>query len=155
VRRKVRIQHYIQMDLRGKIRASAAALNVTESSITEAALSEYYDRERTDKDWLVRRFDVTAQAISRIQRSLDEAGARVQCDVDLLSDAFGVFIRHVFLPAITKPGPDQDQRLETAYRNFLRRVHDDNRESGKFSREIRGAGPALTARTPGPPFGGR
>jgi hypothetical protein len=155
VRRKDRIQHYIRPDLRQKIRASAAALGVTESSITEAALDEYFDRERTDKDWLLRRFDVTVEAISRIQSTADEAGARVQSEVDLLSDAFGVFVRRVFLPAVNSPGPDKEQRVEAAYQGFLRLLRDQNRERGKFSREVRGAGSASAGGAPGPPIGGR
>jgi hypothetical protein len=155
VRRKGRIQHYVARELCRKIAALAAALGVTESSVTEAALLEYFDRESTDKDWLVRRLDLIAQAFGRIQGSVDHACSRVQSDVDLLLDAVGVFVRYLFLPAIIKPGPDQEQRIESAYQGFLRRVFDQNRESGKFKREVRDAGVDTAAHGPNPSSGGR
>jgi len=155
VRHKGRIQHYVARELCRKVAALAAALGVTESSVTEAALLEYFDRERTDKDWLVRRLDLIAHAFAQIQGSVDRACARVQSDIDLLLDTIGVFIRYLFLPAIIKPGPDQEQRIESAYQGFLRRVFDQNRESGKFKREVRDAGAGIAGRGPNPSSGGR
>jgi hypothetical protein len=155
MRRKGRIQHYIARELCRKIAALAAALGVTESSVTEAALLEYFDRDGTDKDWLVRRLDLIAQAFAQIQAAVDRACARVQTDVDLLLDTVGVFVRHLFLPAVTSPGPDKEQRVEAAYQNFLRRVFDQNRESGKFKREVRDAGAGTAAGRPNPSAGGR
>jgi hypothetical protein len=155
VRRKGRIQHYLVLELCRKIRATAAALGVTESSVTEAALREYFDREGTDKDWLARRLDLIARSSGQIQGSVDRACARVQSDVDLLLDALGVFVRYLFLPAMIKPGPDHEQRIEAAYQGFLRRVFDQNRDSGKFKREVRDAGAGIAARGPNPTSGGR
>ncbi len=155
MRRKGRIQHYLVLELCRKIRATAAALGVTESSVTEAALLEYFDREGTDKDWLVRRLDLIAQAFGQIQGGVDRACARVQSDIDLLLDAVGVFVRYLFLPAMIKPGPDQEQRIEAAYQGFLRRVFDQNREGGKFKREVRDAGAGIAAGRPDPTSGGR
>jgi hypothetical protein len=155
VRRKERCQHYMARDRRQQLRAWAAASGVTESSVIEAALSEYFDRERTDKEWLGRRLDLLAHGMAQVQNSVDRTCARVQSDVDLLFDALGASVRHAFLPAIQKPGPDQEQRVESAYQTFLRRVFEESRESGKFKRQVRNAGPAAAARAPGSPFGGR
>ena len=141
VRRKERIQQWVSSSLRQKLRASAAAQNVTESSLTEAALAEYFDPERVDRDWLARRLDLLSHAVAQAHASIERANARAERDMGFLLEAFGVFVRYVFLHATTKPGADQEQTMEATYQKFLRLVRDPNRQSGRLRQEPRGPGP--------------
>jgi hypothetical protein len=140
VRRKERIQPWVSGGLRQKLRASAAAQNVTESSLTEAALTEYLDPERVDRDWLARRLDLLSQAVAQVHAGLERANARAERDMGLVLDAFGVFVRYVFLHATTKPGAEQEKIMEATYQTFLRLVRDPNRQSGHLREDPRGPG---------------
>jgi hypothetical protein len=155
VRRKERIQQWVSNGLRQKLRASAAAQNVTESSLTEAALTEYLDPERVDRAWLARRLDILSQAVGQAHAGLERANARAERDMGFLCDSFGVFVRYVFLHATTKPGAEQEQIMEATYQKFLRLVRDPNRQSGRLRQEPRGpdtsnaVSPASTANSGG------
>lgn len=140
VRRKERIQQWVSSSLRQKLRASAAAQNVTESSLTEAALAEYLDPERVDRDWLARRLDLLSQAVGQAHAGLERANARAERDMGFLCDAFGVFVRYVFLHATTKPGADQEKIMDATYQKYLRLVRDPNRQSGRLRQEPRDPG---------------
>ena len=139
MRTKDRIQHYVRRDVRRKARALAAANGVTESSVTEAALVDYVDRDRTDKDWLARRLDLLSQQVAQVQGGLDQGRAPDNRWVELLFNALGTFIRHVFLPAVTKPGPDQDQKADEAFRGYLRRVVDVCAQGGSLLQDLQSA----------------
>lgn len=141
VRRKERIQQWVSSSLRQKLRASAAAQNVTESSLTEAALTEYLDPERVNRDWLARRLDLLSQAVAQAHAALERANTRAERDMGILFDAFGVFVRYVFLPAITQPGAERQQIIEATYQKFLRLVRDPNRQSGRLRQEPHSPGP--------------
>lgn len=56
--RRVRIQPYLSRELQVRLRSWAAAEGVTESAAVEAALSEYLDGGRADKELIARRLDV-------------------------------------------------------------------------------------------------
>jgi hypothetical protein len=156
IRRKERIQQWVSSPLRQRLRASAAAQNVTESSLTEAALGEYLDPERVDRDWLVRRLDLMSHAVGQAHASLERANARAEHDMAFVLDAFGVFVRYFFLHATTKAGADQEQIMEATYQKFLRLVRDANRSSGRLRRELDSSGPTRSsAGGSGPEFGGR
>jgi hypothetical protein len=141
MRHRVRIQPYVPRDLQRKLRTFAAAQNITESAVTEAALAEYLEDGRADEDLISRRLDLLSQAVARLQN-----------DFDLLSDAFGRYVRHVFLAALYTSGTDADARYET----FLHGVLDQSGVGGRFSSDVRRArsrGPASSAVTG--PTGGR
>jgi hypothetical protein len=152
-RQKERIQHYVSRDLRQKVRASAAAQSTTESAVTEAALHEYFEREGTDKDWLARRLDLLSQTAAQVQGGVERANDRIQADVDFVLEVLGVFIRYVFMTALAKPGPDQEQRVEASYQAFLRLIRDQNRQSGRLRRDFPSA--ALAASVAAGPGTGR
>ena len=124
MRKRVRIQPYLSHDLRQKLRAWAAAKSLTESAVAEAALSEYFDDGRPDVDVILRRLDLTSQAVARLQN-----------DFDLLSDAFGHYVRHVILDALYKSGAGADAK----YESFLRGVLDQTGVGGTFIGEVRRA----------------
>ncbi|HVZ70958.1 MAG TPA: hypothetical protein VHJ20_01170 [Polyangia bacterium] len=145
MRRRVRIQPYVPRDLQQKLRSWAAAQNLTESAVTEAALSAYLDDRRTDEDVVARRLDLVSQAV-----------ARLQSDVDVLADAFGGYVRRLFLVALTKAGPDQNRLAEEAYQTFLRGILDDSGVAGRFIGNVRRARARPIPPRPGaPPTGGR
>jgi hypothetical protein len=144
VRGRARIQPYISRDLHQRLRAWAAAQNVTESAVAEAAIAAYLDPDRPDEDLIARRLDLVTQAI-----------ARVQGDVEILGDAFGKFVRRLFIVALTKAGPEQDRQAEDSYQGFLRGILDDSGVSGRFLGEVRRARSRPVSRPPSPPNGGR
>ena len=143
MRRRVRIQPYVPRDLQQKVRAWAAAQNLTESAVTEAALTAYLDDGRTDEDIIARRLDLVSQAV-----------ARLQSDVDVLADAFGGYVRRLFLVALTKAGPDQDRHADEAYQTFLRAILDDSGVAGRFIGDVRRARTRAIARPTGAPHAG-
>jgi hypothetical protein len=151
MRNKVRFQPYIPRDLHQKVRSFAAANDVTESAVTEAALAEYCEADRTDRDWLIRRLDL----IARNQSGAEAQLAQARSDIDALSDAVGLLLRYAFLPWMTKGGPDQTERAEAAYEGFLRRARDPGHARGWFGRQVRGEEPALPVRPGRPTVGGR
>ncbi len=124
MRHRIRIQPYVPRELQRKVRAWAAAHDVTESAVAEAALTEYLDDGRADEDVLSRRLDLMSQAVARLQN-----------DLDLLSDAFGRYVRHVFLGTLYKSGTD----AESKYEAFVRGVLDQNGVGGTFISDVRRA----------------
>jgi hypothetical protein len=139
VRTKDRIQHYVSRDVRRKARALAAANGVTESSVTDAALAEYVERDRTDKDWLARRLDLISQQVGQLQSAIDQNRTSNDGAIGMLLNALGVFIRHVFLPAVTRSGADQDQKADEVFRDFLRRVVDESSQGRGLLEHLRRA----------------
>ena len=124
MRQRVRIQPYISRDLQKRVRAWAAAKNLTESAVAEAALSEYFDDARADDDLISLRLDLVSQAVARLQN-----------DVDVLSDAFGRYVRHVFLGMLYKSGAD----AEAKYEGFLGGILDPSGVGGRFISDVRRA----------------
>jgi hypothetical protein len=145
MRRRVRLQPYVSRELQGKLRSWAAAEATTESAVVEAALAEYLDRGRSDKELIARRLDVLGDAV-----------ASLQDDVDILAGAFGRFVRRLFLRAITSDGQDKDRRVEAAYQAFLRGILDERQRGARFTTDVRRARSGGAAPPPGaPPIGGR
>jgi hypothetical protein len=134
MRNRVRIQHYVSRDLQRRLRTWAAAQDVTESAVTEAALSVFLDDERPDEKLIVRRLDGVTRAMAQLQDELD-----------VLSGAFGRFVRQLFLLVVTPAGPDQERRAEARYQSFLRGIFDQSRAGTRFSSEVRRAHAAVAA----------
>ena len=86
-----RIQPYISSKLHDRLGEYCIEKNVTESSVVEAALSEYLDETR-DALLMMRRLD-------RLGRSLE----RHHRDLELLSQAFGLFVQFSFAHAPAIP----------------------------------------------------
>jgi hypothetical protein len=137
VRNRVRIQPYIFRDLQRSLRSWAAAQNVTESAVVESALLEYLDDGRADQDLIGRRLDIMSRAMGRLQS-----------DVELIADALGRYVRHVFIPAVTKLGPEHEEHVQTAYRTFLRGILDGSGVPGRFITEVRNARFSASSRPP-------
>jgi hypothetical protein len=92
-RERVRLQSYIEPSLGQRLKAFCAAQGLTEGAVVQAALEQYFDG--TGDATLVMR------GLARLGR----AEARTQRDVELLSEAFGIFLRTWF--AHTPPIPEE------------------------------------------------
>ena len=128
MRHRVRIQPYVSRELQRKLRSWAAAQNITESAVAEAALTEYLDDGKTEEDLIRRRLD-----------TLTQAGAQLQEDLGVLSTGFARFVRQLFLGATTPPGQDKERRVETAYQAFLRGVLDQCQTGARLATQVRRA----------------
>jgi hypothetical protein len=80
MRERVRIQPYVHREIAAKLRAYAAAQGVPDGAVVASALREYLDRDRNDRELLMRRLDRNTVAISEVRR-----------DIAILAEALGTF----------------------------------------------------------------
>lgn len=83
MRYRIRIQPYISPELYRKLRTHSAMRNVTDSAVAEEALSKYLQSDAVEEALVLRR-------LSRV----DEAVARLQHDVDVLSQTVATLARY-------------------------------------------------------------
>ena len=114
MRHRVRIQPYISPELCRKLRAYSAARELTDSAVTEAALSEYLGREDVEEALVLRRFDGVTQGIARLQR-----------DVDILSQTFGTFVRFMLFAPPADRSREAGQRAQNLFAQLLAQVSRD------------------------------
>jgi len=141
MRHRVRRQSYVDRDLDERARAHATAHRVTDSSVTEAALIKYLDAG-VDEDLLVRRLDAVVQAVQHLEH-----------DIEVLAGAFAVFARFSFF-SVPRLAPDDHQRLDSTYKQFLRTVSQRMRAGVRFAREVRDVDSPPPARQGTAPIGG-
>lgn len=105
MRYRIRIQPYISPELYRKLRAYSAVQNVTDSSVAEEALSKYLESDAVEEALLLRRLS-----------GVDEAVARLQHDVDVLSQTVVTLARCTLVSApsaVSKDDGRKAQRLLT------------------------------------------
>ena len=108
-----RVHPYLPGELRDRLAAYCAASHVTESAVMCEALQQFLDRTG-DLPLLLRRLDRQSRALERLER-----------DVDLQSQAFGLFLRIWFAhtPRIPRDARGAAQASgEGRYRTFLDRL---------------------------------
>jgi hypothetical protein len=125
MRHRVRIQPYVLPATHRKLRAYAAAQNLTDSAVTEAALSEYLERDNFDEPLIVRRLDSVVGAL-----------AQLQSDVDIMSKGFGIFARYSFLRAQANTTAEERRRADDTYGAFLARISDEIAAGVRFVTEV-------------------
>ena len=81
IRRK-NIHPYISDEVFKRFKKYCASLDLTESSVAEAALQKFFDGDNNDFPLLLKRLD-------RLQRAL----GRTERDLSMLSEAFSVFVQ--------------------------------------------------------------
>jgi hypothetical protein len=112
--RRVRVGTRLSLELRARLTKYCAASGISERTIIEDALRKYFDAA-DDTQLLLRRFD-------RIERAL----ARDHRDIELLSEAFGRYLRLWFLahaPSVGEAGkPSARGAAETQYRHFAQHL---------------------------------
>lgn len=112
---RVRIQPYIPAHLAKQLRVYAAAQGSSESSVVHAALNEYLDRDRNERDLLMRRLDRNTVGISEVRR-----------DVAIVAEALGTFARAWFavaaIPGATGDAEARRRQARGAYEQLVQRV---------------------------------
>jgi hypothetical protein len=84
----------VPRDLASRLRAYAAAKGVPDGAVVHAALNEYLDRDRNDRELLMRRLDRNSVGISEVRR-----------DIAIVAEALGAFARAWFAVAPVAGGP--------------------------------------------------
>ena len=105
MRYRIRIQPYISPELYRKLRAHSAVRNVTDSAVAEEALSRYLESGAVEEALALRRLS-----------GVDEAIARLQHDVDVLSQTVAMVARYALAaapPVVSKDDGRKAQRLLT------------------------------------------
>jgi hypothetical protein len=110
---RVRLQPYVPPELAQRLSAFCTASRASESAVVQAALGQYLD-QTGDTTLLLRRLD-----------RLGRAAARTQRDLELLSQAFALWLRLWFLqhPSMLHDAkPLARTNAETFYRQFVERL---------------------------------
>jgi len=112
-RGRVRLLPYVQPELAARLDKFCAASDATESAVVGAAIQQYLDGT-SDATLLLRRLDRLGRALDRDHR-----------DIELLSEAFAVFVRLWF--AHTPNIPEDEKKLartsaDSRYRRFVEHV---------------------------------
>ncbi|HLK40138.1 MAG TPA: hypothetical protein VKU41_25455 [Polyangiaceae bacterium] len=112
--RRVRVGTRLSVELRARLTKYCAASGISERTVIEDALRKYLDAT-DDTALLLRRFD-------RIERAL----ARGHRDIDLLSEAFGRYLRLWFsahAPTASEAGKAAARAAaETQYKQFAQHL---------------------------------
>ena len=111
MRHRVRFQPYISPDLHRRLRAHGATRNLTDSALAEAAFTEYLDRQNPDE----------GVVLGRLQ-GLSESVGRLQYDVDVLGQGFGVFVRNVFRALTFDTSAGAGTRAQSMFTHFAATV---------------------------------
>jgi hypothetical protein len=115
MRTRIRIQPYVPRDLASRLRAYAAAKGVPDGAVVHAALDQYLDRDRNDRELLMRRLDRNTIGISEVRR-----------DIAIVAEALGAFARAWFAAAPVAGRPRDDgaasREAHVAYEQLLQRV---------------------------------
>jgi len=117
---RVRLHPYVEQALANRLSAHCAATGIPSSSVVEAALRQYLDgtSDRT--------------LILRLLNRLSRAEARTQRDLELLSEAFGVWVRVWFAHTPPMEGAAKELARRTAESRFAQFVeHVVERFSGE------------------------
>jgi CRP-like cAMP-binding protein len=110
---RVRLHPYVEQALAKRLSAHCAAKGIPSSSVVEAALRQYLDRTSD------------GTLILRLLNRLSRAEARTQRDLELLSEAFGVWVRVWFAhtPSVEEAAKDLARRTaESRFAQFVEHV---------------------------------
>jgi hypothetical protein len=143
MRNRVRRQSYVDRDLERQARAYAAGHGLTDSAVTEAALSKFLKGDGPDSALVLGRLDAFTSALDKVQH-----------DLDVLAAAFGRYTKYWFFSAPTPVrSTEARQQAEATYRDFLRSVSAQLAAGVRLAGEVYRAGSSLPPR-PGTRGGG-
>ncbi len=137
MRTRTRIHPYVIPDVARRLHAYCGAKGLTESAAVQAAIEQYLDGGERDGALILRRLDRQAQTSARVQR-----------DVEVLSEAFAVYLRFWFGYLGERSAAEQSAaaRLSTkSFEEFVQLV------SMAMAREPRLASRVLKDQAPVPP----
>jgi len=115
MRSRVRIQPYVPREVASRLRAYAAAQGVPDGAVVSSALRDYLDRDKNDRELLMRRLDRNTVGIQDVRR-----------DLAIVAEAVGALARAWF--TVSSPGgiardPAVARRdALTAYEQLLQHV---------------------------------
>jgi hypothetical protein len=106
MRTRTRIHPYVTPDLARRLVAYSAAKGLTDSAVVQAALEEYLDGGEKDNVLIIRRLDRLGRAAIRLHR-----------DVEVLSEAFAVFVRiwSAYAPKLSQVEWEEARRRGAKY----------------------------------------
>jgi predicted DNA-binding protein len=113
VNSRVRLQPYVPDEVSKRLEAVCASTNVTESAFVTSALQQRLDGTN-DMTLILRRLNRLGGAIARVHR-----------DLEVYTEAFGVFVRHALAHTPNVPEARRDEmraRAEDRYKRFLEHV---------------------------------
>jgi hypothetical protein len=122
-RGRVKLQTYMDPALADRVNRFCTAMGLSESALVKCALGQYLD-ETSDHALLLHRID-----------RLGRAGARTQRDLEVLSQAFGVFVRLwlAHTPRVTEEAqPGARVNAENRYGRFTQHVADQFSAGRRF-----------------------
>jgi len=128
MRTRKRIHPYVAPDLAKRLAAYCATRGVTESAAVESAIENHLSGVEKDNDVILRR-------LGRLGR----ASARHQRDLEVLSEAFAVFVRYwaAYLPERSRAEQDAAQHLAARrYEYFVDLVSAALARSSRFSSKV-------------------
>jgi hypothetical protein len=112
---RVRIQPYVPREVAARLRLYAAAQGVPDGAVVHAALNEYLDRDRNDRELLKRRLDRNTVGISEVRR-----------DIAIVAEALGTFVHAWFAVTPVTSGPRDAaaarREARVAYEQLIQRV---------------------------------
>jgi hypothetical protein len=110
---RVRLHPYVDRELAKRLAEYRAASGVASSAVVQAALRQYFDRT-SDTSLILRRLD-----------QLGRADARAHRDLQLLSEAFAVWVKLWFAhtPCVSDYAKESERRtVESRFAQFIEHV---------------------------------
>jgi len=126
-RGRVRLLPYVPEELAERVANVCSSSGVTESAFVEGALRQYLDGT-SDKALVLRRLDRLGRAVARDHR-----------DLELLSEAFAVFVRMWFAhaPRIREEAKREARELaEVRYKQFVAHVAEEFSGGRRFLEDL-------------------
>jgi hypothetical protein len=108
MRHRIRIQPYISPALYRKLRAHSAANDLTDSAVAEEALSKYLESDAIEETLVLRRL-----------AGVDGAVARLQHDVDILSQTVATLARYTLAATAVELTPSSGRRAQQLFTQLL------------------------------------
>jgi len=128
MRHRARMQPWVPLGVRRRVRAYCVTHNVTESALATDALVQYMDGDGVDEELVVRRLDGLTQAVGKIQH-----------DLDVLGVAFGGFTWRWFISG-QAPTAEGQQRASSTYWDYLRQAYEQISKGVRLTRQVLQAG---------------
>ena len=128
MRTRTRIHPYVTRDLAARLNAYSAARGITESATVEAALEGYLDGGEKDHEVIIRRLDRLGRAAGRQQR-----------DLEVLSEAFALFVRFwaAYLPDLSEVDTEAAKRRGVKYyEGFLAHLSERLASSSRLVKSV-------------------
>jgi hypothetical protein len=132
MRTRTRIHPYVAREMSRRLAEYSAAKGLTESAVVEAALDEYLDGGEKDGALILRRLD-----------QLGRAAARQQRDLEVLSEAFAVYVRFwaAYLPTLSQSDLDAARREGSQrYERFVEVVSSQLASGSRFAPKVMNQG---------------